>query len=360
MLKNKILLIFSNHRVAEKLWPIIPELSKTYKLDLFLIGLFSFKTPWVGDLDEREVYLNYYSKYFDKIINGPGIRYHGDRIDEELSQYIDINSYCLVIFDDNREMQEYSMPGLYEKFKLKNILVLGNSHGNEDYSKMNAGIHKSFDSVFSLGYKEKFIIENNFKIDPDNIFEGGIPQNDLLQSYVKSNKHILVITNFLGNRSSIFPVNFDSEFIEKIGLKKLEKKYKLPILIKQKTRLDDPEYQNNIKFISNLINATVVTNTNDINTLIAESAMVISAPSTLAFKSIQLGIPTVLIKGSGQVGNFYDYPGLVNSDYDEIDQSIELQKYSGKQTDFIEYTIAGGNEFKSSNIYVNTIKNILK
>ena len=28
MSKNKILLLFTNHRVAEKLWPIIPELSK--------------------------------------------------------------------------------------------------------------------------------------------------------------------------------------------------------------------------------------------------------------------------------------------------------------------------------------------
>ena len=58
MLKNKILLLFTNHSTAEKLWPIIPELAKTYTLDLFLVGLFSPKTPWVGDIDERKEFIN--------------------------------------------------------------------------------------------------------------------------------------------------------------------------------------------------------------------------------------------------------------------------------------------------------------
>ena len=55
---KKILLLFTNHRVAEKLWPIIPLLSKEYTLDLFLIGLYSFETPWIGDLDERKTTIN--------------------------------------------------------------------------------------------------------------------------------------------------------------------------------------------------------------------------------------------------------------------------------------------------------------
>ena len=70
MMGGRILLLFTNHRVAEKLWPIIPELSKDYTIDLFLIGLFSNETPWVGDIDERQLKLEQYIKYI-KTLNNP-------------------------------------------------------------------------------------------------------------------------------------------------------------------------------------------------------------------------------------------------------------------------------------------------
>ena len=359
MLKNKILLLFTNHRTAEKLWPIIPELAKTYTLDLFLVGLFSPKTPWVGDIDERKEFINLYSKYLNKVIEGPGVKFHGDSINEDLSNYLDIDSYSLVIFSDNRAMSEFSIPALYQKFKSKNILVVGNSHGNEEYSKNHLAINQSFDKVFVFGYKEKYIIENNFGIDSSNLLEGGIPQNDSLKNYTKNNKHILVITNFLGNRSSIFPINFDSNFIEKSGLLELSKEYNLPIVVKQKTRLDDPDYQSNIDYIKNILDCQVVTNSSDINQVIADSAFVISSPSTLSFKPIQLGIPTVLIKGSGQIGNFYDYQGLVDLDKNQIKEFIKLQNNFDKQEDFIKFTIKGGEEFNSTKYYTDTIKSLI-
>jgi hypothetical protein len=359
MLKSKILLLFTNHRTAEKLWPIIPELAKNYTIDLFLVGLFSPKTPWVGDIDERKEFINLYSKYLDKIIEGPGVKFHGDSINEDLSNYLDIDSYSLVIFDDNRPMSEFSIPTLYQKFKSKGILVVGNSHGNEEYGKNHSAIGQSFDKVFTFGYKEKYIIETNFGVDPSNLLEGGIPQNDLLKNYTKDQKHILVITNFLGNRSSIFPINFDFNFVKNSGLIELSKEYNLPIVIKQKTRLDDPNYQNNIDYIKNLLDCQVVTNSSDINQIIADSAFVVSSPSTLSFKPIQLGIPTVLIKGSGQIGNFYDYPGLVDLDKNQIRESIELQDNFGKQEDFIKFTIKGGEEFNSTKYYTDAIKSFI-
>ena len=124
MLKNKILLLFTNHRVAEKLWPIIPKLSETYDLDLFLIGLFSNETPWVGDVDEREVMVNKYKPYFKDIIMGPGVKYHGENITQDISQYIDLNKYSLVIFDDDREVPEFNIPKLYQSCKSKGIKVI--------------------------------------------------------------------------------------------------------------------------------------------------------------------------------------------------------------------------------------------
>ncbi len=75
MSKSKILLLFTNHRVAEKLWPIIPLLSIEYEIDLFCVGLFSLNTPWVGDIDERLVAINKYNQYFNNVIQGPGIKF---------------------------------------------------------------------------------------------------------------------------------------------------------------------------------------------------------------------------------------------------------------------------------------------
>ena len=102
MSKNKLLLLFTNHRVAEKLWPIIPKLSEIYSLDLFLVGLYSFETPWVGDFDERVATTEKYNSYIDDIIMGPGVQYHGDTIKQDLKSYINLDKYSAVIFDDNR------------------------------------------------------------------------------------------------------------------------------------------------------------------------------------------------------------------------------------------------------------------
>ena len=339
MLKNKILLLFTNHRVAEKLWPIIPELSKEYVLDLLLIGLFSNKTPWVGDIDERAVKINEYKSYINNIITGPGIQYHGDNITENLYDYINLDEYSLVIFDDNRAVPEFNIPSFYEKCKEKNITVVGNSHGNENTPHNAIGI------------------SHDVRMDFHN---GGIPANDtLLNSTIIDQKHILVITNFLGNRYSIYPINFDENFIQETGLKEMSQEYKLPIKVKIKTRLDNPNYTQSINYVNNLIECDVVTNTDNIDQLIANSAIVISAPSTLAFKPIQLGIPTILIKGSGAIGAFNTYPGLVELNKKIIFDNLQKQINHGRYVDFIKNNIAGGDTFTSTQTYVKYIKRFL-
>ena len=73
----------------------------------------------------------------------------------------------------------------------------------------------------------------------------------------------------------------------------------------------------------------------DDNKLIAQSVEVYSAPSTLALKPIQLGIPTTLIPGTGQTGIFYDYETNEN---------------------FIEDTLEGGKDFNSTQCFLNYIK----
>ena len=93
MSDKRILLLFTNHRVAEKLWPIIPKLAEFSKVDLFLVGLFSNQTPWIGDIDERQVVIQRYTPFINNIIFGPGVKFHGDNISDDLSKYVDLDSY---------------------------------------------------------------------------------------------------------------------------------------------------------------------------------------------------------------------------------------------------------------------------
>ena len=338
MLDKKILLLFTNHRVAEKLWPIIPELSKEYTLDLFLVGLHSFNTPWVGDIDERKSTIDKYKSYLNDIIIGPGVQFHGDNIKEDLTSFINLDDYSLVIYDDDREMSEFNIPQFYQSCKSKNIKVIGNSHGNED-NPHNA-LLKSYD-------------------DKMNFNTGGIPANDTLKSIKCNQNHILIIANFLGNRNSIYPINLDNNFIQECGALELSKEYNLPIKIKIKTRLDNPDYISSIKYIKNIINCEIITNTNNIDQLIADSAIIISSPSTLAFKPIQLGIPTVLIKGSGAIGDFKNYPGLVNLNKQEIFNNLQMQIDHGKFNNFIKDTLVGGINFNSSEVYIRNLKKLI-
>jgi hypothetical protein len=338
MSKNRILLLFTNHRVSEKLWPIIPLLSDEYEIDLFCVGLFSLNTPWVGDIDERIIAINKYKSFINNVIQGPGVRYHGDNIQQSLLDFIDINLYKFVIYDDNREMKEFNIPNFYKECKNQNIKVIGNVHGNEDFTKDYSGVSYDFKMEFNTG---------------------GIPSNDTLVDINVQPNHILVITNFLANRNSIFPINFDKNFIEKSGIIELSKHFNLPIKVKIKTRLDKPDYINDIQYVNNLLDCEVITNSDDIDELIAHSALVISTPSTLCFKPIQLGIPTILIKGAGQIGKFASYPGLVDLDKQQIFNSIQYQIDHGKFTQFIQNTISGGDTFQSSQKYVNYLKTII-
>ena len=350
---KKALLIFSNHRVAEKIWPIIPELSKNFVLDLFLVGLFSSETKWVGDVDERLLCINKYQKYFNSIINGPGVDFHGDNITKDLSTFIKAEEYSFVIFDDNRPVSEFNIPLLYKKFSQLGIPVIGNSHGNEN----------SIGSYYNVAYDRRMVLgEKELNADRLGII-GGIPSNDSLKKIKKKRNHILVITNFLPLHtagSNLFPITFDDNFVKSSGLLELQQNFGLPIVVKLKTRLDDPDYQKNEEYVRGLLDCKIVSNCPNIDNLIGDSAIVISAPSTLCFKPIQLGIPTVMFKGAGAIGNFYDYSGLIDMDKNKTANEINLQYKRGKDKKFISETISGGCDFNSTEVYIDNLMNFIK
>ena len=350
---KKALFLLTNHRVSEKILPVIPKLSEYYDVDVFLVGLHSPLTPWVGDLDERKVIQEKYGSYINNIIVGPGIQFHGDKVADQLHNYVDIKSYSCLIFDDNRPLPEFNVPNFYQHCKGHSVPVIANSHGNEDQPYRAEGV--AYDRRMILGKKEKRIFESGIL--------GGIPANDSLKGKTLKPKHILLITNFLGRHldgAKLFSNCFDERFVAQSGLVKLSEMHKLPILVKLKTRLDDKDYKANERYVQDRLPCEIISNTLDIDTTISESALVISAPSTLSFKPIQLGIPTVLIKGAGAVGNYFDYEGLVDLNEKDILNSLESQVKRGRSNEFIESTVTGGVEFNSTELYVENLLNNLK
>ena len=112
----------------------------------------------------------------------------------------------------------------------------------------------------------------------------------------------------------------------------------------------------------------IIMDIEDDNKLISDSFIVISAPSTMALKSIQKGIPTVVLgddrgrpswEDYGQVGCFGDYKGLISLNTQKIFDEIGRQHKEGKQEEFIRNTIEGGIDYTSTEKYINNIRKLL-
>ena len=113
------------------------------------------------------------------------------------------------------------------------------------------------------------------------------------------------------------------------------------------------------QIVDNKLDYEIIMDCEDDNKLICDSEIVISSPSTLAFKSIQKGIPTILVKNSGLDGSFSDYKGLVDLNKKIIFEELERQIKTKKDVKFIKQTIEGGLNFNSSDIYINNIRRMI-
>jgi hypothetical protein len=290
------------------------------------------KHKWVGDKDMRLKFDEDYLHLFDSIFENT----------------CDVSGYDLIISDDNRHTSKTNLFHLYNQ---KKCPMVSFEHGNNDKGYFGLGYKVVFDKCFVFGDKDAK--------HKDQI-AGGIPSNDGLSKYINlEKKHILVIVNFLGNRRSPFKVNFDNTLFTKIDLVELQQRINLPVVIKLKSRADEGGFKNNLMYLQSILpnelDYKIIIDAEDDNKLIAESKYVISAPSALAFKPIQLGIPTIIIKDSGQIGSFYDYDGLFDLDEDFLPYLIK----EDHKLEWISNSIAGGVEFNSTQIVIQRLKELL-
>lgn len=316
MKHKNILFVTTQYRVGERIYPIISKLSEYYNLDLMKLYQMNSTYQWPGDNDLRNYFDKQYLQYFDNVHTNINANY---------------DKYDLIITDDNRQFN-----GLSEIFHRKKCLVLACSHGVTEHGYETKNVGKSYDKCFVFGRKE---VKHSYQLP------AGIPANDILKTYSNiEKKHILVIVNYLGHEGQISTGNgtffklFDKQVFDSIDLLSLQQQSGYPVVIKLKSRIGlnmqkNKQYLNSI--LPESLDYNIVYDVEDDNKLIAQSVEVYSAPSTLALKPIQLGIPTTLIPETGQTGIFYDYETNKN---------------------FIEDTLEGGKDFNSTQYFLNYIE----
>lgn len=312
-------------------------MAEEYTVDIIFTYKMTESYRWPGD---NEIRFNFFNKHRDKFNNIFDTGHHIS----ELPKPFD---YDFVIYDDNRK--SHNMELVYANSKGP---VFAANHGNTNQSHAYQHDKTVYDYSFVFGKDD---VKIHFNIP------GGIPANDALADYKDvEKKHVLIIGNFLGNRSTVLGLKAqDKEFFDSLRLKELNERYNLPVVIKLKSRDDERGYKHNLEYLDSIIDPDVdykvVVDVENDNKFVAESAAVISPGSTLALKPIQLGIPTVIVDGYGQIGTLRKYPYIC-----QPNEAIEyLSKYTFEDTkQFIENAVEGGLSFNSTEIMFQKIKDV--
>jgi len=363
-MKKRILVVATIYRCGEKIYPVIPHLCKNYQVDILMFNQMSIQTPWYGNLDPRPDFYNWCSEVGANVIQGPSANTVSKNYNNlSIIKMIDLSKYDVILLDDNFTKGGWGTPLLCREARRKGVVVIATPHGNHEFEKygIEGKLGDIFDYSFVFGNKEKYKLAG--KYNQKYLLPGGVPSNDVLKNYKNTRENILIVVSYVDkfnsrkkNKNGYLPFT-ESTFL-KLKIPELQKKYGLSVVIKEKSRFKKG-LDFSLKGLEKYEGVKVVMDHPDNNQLIAESALLVSSPSTLCFKAMQLGIPTVLLKQYGMTGNFFDYDGLIDLETDNVEGTIERVMSASKYENFIEETIAGGNDFSSTDIYIRHIDEIL-
>ena len=354
-MKRRLLFITSIYRVGERVYPVIPRLAEVMQVDVLFNGQMSPTSPWHGDFDLRQSVFKSFRKLCKNVFSG--VPYPGGKKASRAGMLAGANpvKYHAVMFDDNAFPSRFGTGKLYNVFKELKIPIITCPHGNTNYKTHL--VNGSTDYSFVFGEKDKRQLSGH------HMWAAGIPSNDILKDYPRRNKHLLIIPSLfaLGNRVLNGIQCFTPAMIRTLKLREIAEKYECSLVIKCKSRFPS-RHQNNQYYapLYKLGGVKVLLDVVDDNQLIADSKIVISCPSTMAFKPIQLGIPTVLLDHFGQIGSLQDWPGRVQATAKDIRRGVDGQMNAGRNKPFIRDVLSGGEDFTATQLYVSTLTDFLQ
>ena len=362
-----ILLVATVYRCGEKIYPVIEPLAKRHSIDVFCLGQMSENTPWPGNVDLRKPFYKKCSEVCTNVIQGAGHAGVGKhyRDGKKLCSSLNLSSYDVVLIDDNLCKSGWGLPAIYRECKRAGVkTVIGSPHGNRgtDEKFVVHNLDRSYDYSFVFGKKEREFYGKK-QNQRNRLIPGGIPSNDKLSSYLNNKpEYILIIPNYTEPNQAKragFRCFRRKTFVD-CGVPQLSRKLSLPVVVKEKSKFPRSKQSKSLqKQLAKFGDVRFLLDVKDDNLLISKAACVISAPSTLAFKPIQMGIPTVVLDGFGLLGNFHDFRGLVEPSHRAVMRTVERQMSHGRDGEWIRHTLEGGVDYRSTDCYVGFIESLV-
>lgn len=276
------------------------------------------------------------------------------------------NSFDIAVLDVNKGKMHWGTPLFYRELKRVGTPTIGCQEGSVDDGEAGLkpiaeGLGLNYDYCFCLGDFDRDILLRRNPNLAGRIYTVGLPGNDGLQRYsgqsMMKPEYVMLVPSWTPKamKTDRFDPMTDN-LVESCGIFELAKHFDLPVLIKEKTR---PEFA----FKHFAKQGVVVTmDETRLDDLIAKSACVVGAPSTLLFKSVQLGIPTAVLGKPlmGQLGVFREFQGLTDSSKKEVTATIFSQKKESKrEMKFIERAVCGGSSFDSTDRFIDALYSVL-
>lgn len=362
MKRKRIIFITTVSRLAARVIPAMIELKKEFDVEVIRLGQSSVNTKHLDRLPFDQLL----SANFKKMKNSVGIKYTEQRASSahrksvnEILKSVSLDNVACIITDECRGCNYEKT--IIDRAKALDIPIIANIHGNLLFTETNRYIKKAFwDYLLCFGKDDA----KRFTSNKYNVIAAGIPANDALKNAKRTNEYILVIAN------TIFPLQSILEFGDKVqvlnrkafnmmAIKELSNNLGVPLRIKIKHQLNtkvDDEIKQLKSQIPEGVEFKIDVNVENEDDLIRRAKFVVSYGSTMAFKPIQLGVPTIIYKELGPVGSFREYPVLYQL---KRQKAKEFFLPENERIKFVNKVVTGGSDFKSTQHYVSAVKNII-
>lgn len=310
---KKILFVSTIHRMSERVLSAIIDYHSRHGESVILnLGQSSKNTAYDSNLR----YLNSLDSLGQSIVvyNGKAIK---DKRDVRsisycresiamISEVCKRHSIDVIVLDDSRASQLNLALGRF--CNENHIKLYANVHGNTELHEV--------DEAFCLSkpFYHKLFVFGEYEVEKYNklyhtgrYIAGGIPENDVIEFANKTEKKISVIVNRVVVDGPTTERLFDASVFKDMHLQELQNFYNLPIVFKVKDRMSE-DTKRDVTSLQNSIPAgidyTIETHLENEIDFLAESKIVLTHGSTMAFKALQLKIPTIIFRETGPVGLF--------------------------------------------------------